>query len=68
MLEGKCRIALFLHNICLLFAGHAKFMVSLLQDMKENDQRLTLLQLVDKMKTKRKELGRFYASCCARDE
>ncbi|KAJ0111595.1 hypothetical protein Patl1_02606 [Pistacia atlantica] len=36
---------------------HAKFMVSLLQDMKENDQRLTLLQLVDKMKTKHKELG-----------
>ncbi|XP_044502444.1 ATP-dependent DNA helicase Q-like 2 isoform X2 [Mangifera indica] len=36
---------------------HAKFMVSFLQDMKENDQRLTLLQLVDKMKTKHKELG-----------
>ncbi|XP_035543184.1 ATP-dependent DNA helicase Q-like 2 isoform X2 [Juglans regia] len=36
---------------------HAQLMVSLLQDMQENDQRLTMLQLVDKMKVKHKELG-----------
>ncbi|GAV89709.1 DEAD domain-containing protein/Helicase_C domain-containing protein/HRDC domain-containing protein/RQC domain-containing protein [Cephalotus follicularis] len=35
----------------------AKLMVSLLQDMQDNDQRLTMLQLVDKMKVKHKELG-----------
>lgn len=34
-------------------------MVSLLQDMQEKDQRLTMLQLVDKMKNK-KELGLSY--------
>ncbi|XP_028795867.1 mediator of RNA polymerase II transcription subunit 34 isoform X1 [Neltuma alba] len=37
-------------------SSHAKLMVSLLQDMQENDQRLTMLQLVDKMKIKQKEL------------
>ncbi|KAL5581317.1 hypothetical protein UlMin_013759 [Ulmus minor] len=36
---------------------HAKLMVSLLQDVQDNDQRMTMLQLVDKMKTKHKELG-----------
>ncbi|XP_073131847.1 ATP-dependent DNA helicase Q-like 2 isoform X2 [Henckelia pumila] len=35
-------------------SGHTKHMVSLLQDMQENDQRLTMLQLVDKMKIKNK--------------
>ncbi|GAB4857919.1 Werner syndrome ATP-dependent helicase [Ancistrocladus abbreviatus] len=35
----------------------AKAMISLLQDMQENDQRLTMLQLVDKMKVKHKEIG-----------
>ncbi|XP_028793658.1 mediator of RNA polymerase II transcription subunit 34 isoform X2 [Neltuma alba] len=39
-------------------SSHAKLMVSLLQDMQENDQRLTMLQLVDKMKIKQKELER----------
>ncbi|KAM6550420.1 hypothetical protein CsatB_000228 [Cannabis sativa] len=34
---------------------HAKLMVSLLQDTLENDQRLTMLQLIDKMKTKHKK-------------
>ncbi|KAF2308872.1 hypothetical protein GH714_022416 [Hevea brasiliensis] len=38
-------------------SGHAKIMVSLLQDMQENDQRLTMLQLVDKIKNKHKEIG-----------
>lgn len=40
-------------------AGHAKIIVSMLQDIQHNDQRLTMLQLVDKMKTKHKELGWF---------
>ncbi|KAA8528189.1 hypothetical protein F0562_035560 [Nyssa sinensis] len=38
-------------------SGYAKFIVSLLQDMQENDQRVTMLQLVDKMKVKHKDLG-----------
>uniref|UniRef100_A0A5B6YTR0 ATP-dependent DNA helicase n=2 Tax=Davidia involucrata TaxID=16924 RepID=A0A5B6YTR0_DAVIN len=38
-------------------SGCAKFMVSLLQDMQENDQRATMLQLVDKMKIKHKDVG-----------
>ncbi|XP_073042732.1 ATP-dependent DNA helicase Q-like 2 isoform X2 [Primulina eburnea] len=35
-------------------SGHTKHMVSLLQETQENDQRLTMLQLVDKMKIKNK--------------
>ncbi|CAL5378397.1 unnamed protein product [Camellia sinensis] len=38
-------------------SGHAKVMLSLLQDMQENDQRITMLQLVDKMKVKHKDAG-----------
>lgn len=38
-------------------SGHAKLMVSLLQDTQENDQRLTMLQLVDKMKIKNKNIS-----------
>ncbi|KAK7307376.1 hypothetical protein VNO77_40385 [Canavalia gladiata] len=38
-------------------SGHAKLMVSLLQDIQANDQRSTMLQLVDKMKIKQKALG-----------
>ncbi|KAJ8774262.1 hypothetical protein K2173_009693 [Erythroxylum novogranatense] len=38
-------------------SSHAKKMVSLLQDLQANDQRLTMLQLVDKMKSSLKELG-----------
>lgn len=34
-------------------------MISLLQDMQDNDQRLTMLQMVDKMKVKNKDLGWF---------
>lgn len=33
-------------------------MLSLLQDIQENDQRLTMLQLVDKMKVKNKGAGK----------
>ncbi|XP_062028178.1 ATP-dependent DNA helicase Q-like 2 isoform X2 [Rosa rugosa] len=36
---------------------HAKLMVTMLKDVQENDQRLTVLQLVDKIKIKRKEVG-----------
>lgn len=46
-----------------LFAGHAKLMVSLLQDIQASDQRSTMLQLVEKMKTKQKEIGWFVLSC-----
>ncbi|XP_077238365.1 RECQ helicase L2 isoform X2 [Tasmannia lanceolata] len=35
----------------------AKAMVSMLKEMQENDQRATMLQLVDKIKVKNKELG-----------
>uniref|UniRef100_A0A2P2LYA0 DNA 3'-5' helicase n=1 Tax=Rhizophora mucronata TaxID=61149 RepID=A0A2P2LYA0_RHIMU len=38
-------------------SGLAKIVISLLQDMQENDQRLTVLQLVDKMKNMQKALG-----------
>jgi hypothetical protein len=47
----------------ILFAGHAKLMVSLLQDIQASDQRSTMLQLVEKMKTKQKEIGWFLFSC-----
>ncbi|GAB2230239.1 hypothetical protein Droror1_Dr00014497 [Drosera rotundifolia] len=36
---------------------HAKAMISLLQDTHASDQRLTMLQLVDKMKAKNKDIG-----------
>nr|XP_011465145.1 PREDICTED: mediator of RNA polymerase II transcription subunit 34 isoform X2 [Fragaria vesca subsp. vesca] len=36
---------------------HAKLMVTLLKDVQENEQRLTVLQLVDKIKIKHKEVG-----------
>ncbi|KAM3312353.1 hypothetical protein ACQJBY_032352 [Aegilops geniculata] len=36
---------------------HTKIIVSLLQEMQQNDQRVTLLQLVDKFKTKWKHSG-----------
>ncbi|KAL6549739.1 Werner syndrome ATP-dependent helicase [Orobanche minor] len=36
--------------------GHAKSVVSLLQEMQENDQRVTVLQLVDKLKIKNKNM------------
>ncbi|XP_011082131.1 mediator of RNA polymerase II transcription subunit 34 isoform X1 [Sesamum indicum] len=37
-------------------SGHAKLIVSMLQEMQENDQRVTILQLVDKMKSRNKDL------------
>ncbi|XP_057965896.1 ATP-dependent DNA helicase Q-like 2 isoform X2 [Malania oleifera] len=38
-------------------SGQAKVIVSFLQEYQENDQRLTMLQLVDKLKVKYKESG-----------
>ncbi|XP_057510929.1 ATP-dependent DNA helicase Q-like 2 isoform X2 [Actinidia eriantha] len=38
-------------------SGHAKFLISSLQDMRDGDQRITMLQLVDKMKVKHKDIG-----------
>ncbi|THU74564.1 hypothetical protein C4D60_Mb04t34710 [Musa balbisiana] len=37
--------------------GHAKVIVSLLREIQENDQRATMLQLVERFKVKIKELG-----------
>ncbi|KAK4389083.1 ATP-dependent DNA helicase Q-like 2 [Sesamum angolense] len=39
-------------------SGHANLIVSMLQEMQENDQRVTILQLVDKMKIRNKDLGK----------
>ncbi|KAL9350210.1 hypothetical protein Peur_057465 [Populus x canadensis] len=55
--NGMCDNCAFLSEVMEVdVSRHAKVMVSLLQDMQEKDQRLTMLQLVDKMKNK-KELG-----------
>ncbi|KAL5143321.1 Mediator of RNA polymerase II transcription subunit 34 [Glycine soja] len=55
---GMCDICAFSSEVKEVdVSGHAKLMVSLLQDMQANDQRSTMLQLVDKMKIKQKELG-----------
>ncbi|XP_020236207.1 mediator of RNA polymerase II transcription subunit 34 [Cajanus cajan] len=56
--NGMCDICAFASEVKEVdVSGHAKLMVSLLQDMQANDQRSTMLQLVDKMKIKQKELG-----------
>ncbi|KAG8634057.1 ATP-dependent DNA helicase Q-like 2 isoform X2 [Manihot esculenta] len=56
--NGMCDNCAFSSDIIEVdVSEHAKMMVSFLQDMQENDQRLTLLQLVDKMKNKHKEIG-----------
>ncbi|KAH7847815.1 hypothetical protein Vadar_030534 [Vaccinium darrowii] len=38
-------------------SGHAKSLISVVHDMQEKDQRITMLQLVDKMKVKNKDVG-----------
>ncbi|XP_024995997.1 mediator of RNA polymerase II transcription subunit 34 isoform X2 [Cynara cardunculus var. scolymus] len=47
-------------------SGHARAVVSLLQEIQEKDQRATMLQLVDKLKVKNKEVERriFSYSLC----
>ncbi|XP_022738885.1 mediator of RNA polymerase II transcription subunit 34 isoform X6 [Durio zibethinus] len=37
-------------------SGHTKLMISLVHDMQEKDQRVTMLQLVDRVKNKQKQL------------
>lgn len=55
--NGMCDNCAFLSEVMEVdVSRHAKVMVSLLQDTQEKDQKLTMLQLVDKMKNK-KELG-----------
>ncbi|XP_050233938.1 ATP-dependent DNA helicase Q-like 2 [Mercurialis annua] len=56
--NGMCDNCAFSNEVMEIdVTEHAKLMVSLLQDVHENDQRLTMLQLVDKMKNKRNGLG-----------
>ncbi|RDX82858.1 Mediator of RNA polymerase II transcription subunit 34, partial [Mucuna pruriens] len=56
--NGMCDICAFSSEVKEVdVTGHAKLMVSLLQDMQANDQRSTMLQLVDKMKIKQKGQG-----------
>ncbi|XP_020535895.1 ATP-dependent DNA helicase Q-like 2 isoform X2 [Jatropha curcas] len=56
--NGMCDNCAFSSDITEVdVSGYAKIMVSLVQDVQENDQRLTMLQLVDKMKNKHKETG-----------
>lgn len=40
-----------------IVSGHAKLIVSSVYTMQENEQRATMLQLVDKVKNKQKDLG-----------
>ncbi|XP_021889892.1 mediator of RNA polymerase II transcription subunit 34 isoform X4 [Carica papaya] len=61
--DGMCDNCAFSSDIKEVDAsGHAKIVVSLLQDMRENDQRLTMLQLVDRIKNKHKEVDGVVAS------
>lgn len=39
--------------------GHARVIISILQDVQNSNQRMTMLQLVDKLKVKHNELGWF---------
>ncbi|CAN6547058.1 unnamed protein product [Malus baccata var. baccata] len=56
--NGMCDNCAFSNEVKELdVSRHAKVIISFLQDVQENDQRLTVLQLVDKIKIKHKELG-----------
>ncbi|KAG1355444.1 mediator of RNA polymerase II transcription subunit 34 [Cocos nucifera] len=56
--NGMCDNCAYGHEIKEVDATyHAKVIVSLLCDMKENEQRATMLQLIDRLKAKMKELG-----------
>ncbi|GLT73960.1 hypothetical protein SLA2020_457870 [Shorea laevis] len=56
--NGMCDNCAFSSEVKELDATrHAKLIVSLVHDIQENEQRLTMLQLVDKIKNKQKELG-----------
>ncbi|CAN1139293.1 ATP-dependent DNA helicase Q-like 2 [Linum perenne] len=56
--NGMCDNCAFLNEIIEVdVSNYAVAIVSLLKNVMENDQKLTMLQLIDKMKTKHKELG-----------
>ncbi|CAN0840597.1 ATP-dependent DNA helicase Q-like 2 [Linum grandiflorum] len=56
--NGMCDNCAFLNEIIEVdVSDYAVAMVTLLKNAMENDQRLTMLQLLDKMKPKHKELG-----------
>lgn len=58
MVFGLCMSCLYMVLI-IPVVGTAKLMVSLLQEMQANDHRVTMLQLVDKLKVKHKTTGLF---------
>ncbi|XP_073112990.1 ATP-dependent DNA helicase Q-like 2 isoform X3 [Elaeis guineensis] len=56
--NGMCDNCAYGHEIKEVDATyHAKVVVSLLRDMQDNEQRATMLQLVDRLKVKMKEVG-----------
>ncbi|GAB2272951.1 Werner syndrome ATP-dependent helicase [Dionaea muscipula] len=56
--NGMCDNCAFTTEIKEVEASrHTKAIISLLHDTQENDQRLTMLQLVDKMKAKNRDIG-----------
>lgn len=55
--NGMCDICAFSCDVSEVdVTRHAQCIISLLQDIQDNDQRLTMLQLVEKMKIKLKEI------------
>ncbi|XP_024040236.1 mediator of RNA polymerase II transcription subunit 34 isoform X3 [Citrus clementina] len=55
--NGMCDICAFSYEVNEVdVTRHAQCIISLLQDIQDNNQRLTMLQLVDKMKIKLKEI------------
>ncbi|KAH9687602.1 ATP-dependent DNA helicase q1 [Citrus sinensis] len=55
--NGMCDICAFSYEVSEVdVTRHAQCIISLLQDIQDNNQRLTMLQLVDKMKIKLKEI------------
>ncbi|XP_055820800.1 ATP-dependent DNA helicase Q-like 2 isoform X2 [Solanum dulcamara] len=56
--NGMCDNCAFSNEVEELdVSSHAKLIVSMLKDIQENDQRVTMLQLVEKLKAKQKNLG-----------
>ncbi|XP_015085784.1 mediator of RNA polymerase II transcription subunit 34 isoform X2 [Solanum pennellii] len=56
--NGMCDNCAFSNEVEELdVSSHAKLIVSMLKDIQENDQRVTMLQLVEKLKVKQKNLG-----------
>ncbi|PPR85652.1 hypothetical protein GOBAR_AA35046 [Gossypium barbadense] len=56
--NGMCDSCAFSSEIKEVDAsGHSKLLISLVREMQEKDQRVTMLQLVDRVKNKQKQLG-----------